>query len=179
MRTELSSQGRAKYKSSAWKDGFRSALQVRVSHAPQITFILPPQHFYTDIRALCTRALNQFSSPCVRANTKSVQRIQMLLVPPYFSVRSLPEMAFCKTIHSVACTKRSGKPPFSYIIQSTPNFISDFRTLCSVTLCIDGAWLHEMLPYRSFLVLSLIAWVTMNPPCSPLSLSMILPLTQP
>lgn len=42
-------------------------------------------------------------------NTKSLQWAQLLLLPLYFSVRSLPVMAFCKSIRSLACTKKVWK----------------------------------------------------------------------
>lgn len=110
MRTELSSQGRIKYKSSpAWGDGFRSVCQGRVSHTPQITFILPPQHFYIHISAFILEHWTNSPVLVSGPNTRSVQRAQLLLVSLYFPVRSLPVMAFCKTIHSFSTTKKIWK----------------------------------------------------------------------
>lgn len=107
VRTELSSQGRAKYKSSsAWRDGFRSAWQGRASHTPLFS------HHSIFILILTLFVLEHWSSCPVlvsEPNTKSVQRTQVLLVPLYFSVRSLPVIAFCKAIHILACTKNIWK----------------------------------------------------------------------
>lgn len=48
--------------------------------------------------------------------------------------------------------------------------------LCLLCHSTDGSQLHMMFPYKSFLVFSLIAWVTIHTPCSHLSLSTILAL---
>lgn len=93
-------------------------------------------------------------------------------------------IAFCKTIHTVslALAKKiweaiillhhSHYPKCHLRFQKNiePNYA------CCAT-SIGGAQLHVMFPYKSFLVFSLIAWVTIHAPCSHLSLSMILALT--
>lgn len=89
---------RALLPGTAWDD-FTNACNG-VSPTPQMASILPPLHFF-----LCPSAIECWTSSPVLVsgpNTEFIQKTQLLLVSLYFSVRSLPTIASCKTIHSAS-----------------------------------------------------------------------------